>query len=254
MCQGKLKKHLLYRLFCKMNRIKQHFAVIVIAMMIWEAAGCPRYGYAADCIVIDAGHGGTDAGVCGTEGICEKNILMSLARSLEIELFQKGYGVKLTRTGDVSPDTYDRSGCPNRRRADIFVSLHVGGSFTHLPGAVTIFYFDRKTESVSEHAGFDNKSRDMMLWDDLWYPHQSESRRLAKMMQECLSGQIKSAEIRIRGAPILIAEGADMPAVLIEIGSVSNPAQRKALQSRQGLSDLAKGIGKGIEAFFLQKK
>ncbi|OQX06406.1 MAG: hypothetical protein BWK80_50790 [Desulfobacteraceae bacterium IS3] len=252
MCQEKLKKQLLYRFFCKMNRIKQHFAVIVIAMMIWEAAGCQRCGYAAAEIVIDAG--GTDTGACGSEGICEKNILLNLARRLESELFQKGYGVKLTRTGDVSPDIYDRSGCPNRRRADIFVSLHVGGSFTHLPGAVTIFYFDRKTESVSEHAGFDNKSREMMLWDDLWYPHQSESRRLAKMMQECLSGQIKSAEIRIRGAPILIAEGADMPAVLIEIGSVSNPAQRKALQSRQGLSDIAKGIGKGIEAFFLQKK
>lgn len=239
-----------------MNRIKQSSALIFIAVMLiyFEAAAQAPQKTMPECIVLDPGHGGQDTGVRAAGGISEKNILLNLARRLESELLKKGYAVKLTRTRDVSLEIPDRTAVADNWKADVFISLHIGGSFTHQPGPVTVFYFDRQAESIPEHAESDDENRSQILWDDIQYQHQSESRLLAKLMQKRLSGQIKFAEIRIRGAPILIAEGADMPALLIEIGSLHNPVQRKALQSRTGLSDLAKGIAKGVEDFLLQKK
>jgi N-acetylmuramoyl-L-alanine amidase len=253
MCQEKLKKHLLCRLFCKMNQIKPRPAVILIAVIFCylEAAAQHTEKSVTGSIVIDIGHGGQDTGVSLSGGIYEKNIALNLARRLEDELFQKEYKVKLTRTRDVGLEMADRTAVSNNRKADVFISLHIGGNFTHQPETVSIFYFDKKSESLSESA--DDKSRSQaLLWDEIQYQHQSESRGLAKLIQKSLQSRIKFAEIRVRGAPILIARGADMPAVLIEIGSLCHPEQKKALQSRQGLSDLAKGISSGIEAF-LQK-
>ncbi len=91
-------------------------------------------------VVIDPGHGGNDTGAEGPDGTQEKMVALNLARLIADQL-KTGCRVVLTRSDDYRLDISGRTAVANQSRADIFISLHTGGSFSRSISASTVYYY-----------------------------------------------------------------------------------------------------------------
>lgn len=212
-------------------------------------------------IVLDPGHGGYDKGARGAargvDGAFEKTITLSLARMIATELGSK-YRASITRTDDYLLGIPDRTAVANHMEADLFISIHVGGSFLHKATGITVYYFK---EMLGHDIIFNgarskiyNSGNDQTTWDDIQKRHITRSRALAKSVQTQINDRIKHMETRIEGAPLVVLSGADMPAILVEIGYISNPGEEKKLCDTRILSEFAKAISKAIDNFLSEKK
>lgn len=207
-------------------------------------------------VVLDPGHGGHDKGARGADGAFEKAITLNLAGIIATELGSK-YRASLTRADDYLLGIPDRTAVANHMGADLFVSIHVGGSFLHKASGITVYYFKEMSDTditfngaISETYSPDN---DPTTWDDIQKRHITRSRALAKLTQTHINDMIKHMETGIEGAPLVVLSGADMPAILIEIGYISNPGEEKKLCDTQILSEFAKAISKAIDIFLSEK-
>ena len=207
-------------------------------------------------IVLDPGHGGYDKGAQGPEGTFEKTVTMELARVLALEL-EKTYNVILTRTDDYWVDILTRTAMANHMNADMFISIHTGGSFLHQASGISLYYYEKlstpalmlETESMGESRSSNFKE----LWSNIQDRHQKNSKVLAEHILKNLKKKIgENAEYSadIQGAPLMVLEGADMPAILIEIGYITNPKEEKSLNDIVELTFLAQKIKKGIDEYF----
>jgi N-acetylmuramoyl-L-alanine amidase len=207
-------------------------------------------------IVIDPGHGGYDKGAKGPDGTFEKNVTMELARVLAAEL-EKTYKVILTRTDDYWIDILKRTAMANHLNADMFISIHTGGSFLHQASGISLYYYEKvstsalmlETESMEGTKSSNFKER----WSNVQGRHQKNSKIFAERILNSLKKKIgKTVEYNteIQGAPLMVLEGADTPAILIEIGYITNPKEEKSLNDINVLSDIAKKIKNGIDDFF----
>jgi N-acetylmuramoyl-L-alanine amidase len=105
------------------------------------------------------------------------------------------------------------------------------------------------TESLEEskNSNFDE------LWSNIQIRHQNDSKILAGLILKSLKekvGEKIEYSTDIIGAPLLVLEGADMPAILIEVGYITNPKEEKSLNDINVLTDIAEKIKKGIDDFF----
>jgi len=207
-------------------------------------------------IVIDPGHGGYDKGAKGPDGTFEKNVTMELARVLAAEL-EKTYKVIITRTDDYWIDILKRTAMANHLNADMFISIHTGGSFLHQASGISLYYYEKvstsalmlETESMEGTKISNFKER----WSNVQGRHQKNSKIFAERILNSLKKKIgKTVEYNteIQGAPLMVLEGADTPAILIEIGYITNPKEEKSLNDINVLSDIAEKIKNGIDDFF----
>jgi N-acetylmuramoyl-L-alanine amidase len=208
-------------------------------------------------IVIDPGHGGNDFGARGPDGTTEKAVTLNLARILTTEL-EGEYRVVMTRTDDYQVDLDKRTAAANHHKADLFISIHTGGSFVHSTTGILIFHYQDFTEKPQVRGrstsirGQDNDTP--ITWDRVQSRYLEKSQILARMINTRLSGLSVIEESRVQGAPLAVLQGADMPAVLIEIDFLTNPAAEKNFQDQHYLTDLAMALSRGIDEYFLQEK
>ncbi|MBW2605147.1 MAG: N-acetylmuramoyl-L-alanine amidase [Deltaproteobacteria bacterium] len=207
-------------------------------------------------IVIDPGHGGFDKGARGPDGTFEKTVTMELARVLAAEL-EKTYKVILTRTDDYRVDILTRTATANHLNAEMFISIHTGGSFLHQASGISLYYYEKiktsafvlETESMEES----KSSSFNELWSNIQGRHQKNNKVLAEGILNSFKdkmGEKVEYNAEIQGAPLMVLEGADMPAILIEIGYITNPTEEKSLNDINVLSDIAQKIKNGIDVFF----
>ena len=207
-------------------------------------------------IVLDPGHGGYDKGAEGSDGTFEKNVSMEFAQVLALEL-KKTYHVILTRKDDYWVDILTRTAKANHLNADMFISIHTGGSFLHQASGLLLYYYEKSSipalmpEMKSLEESKDSNFNE--LWSNIQIRHQHNSKLLAerilKDLKEKVDEQVEySADIQ--GVPLLVIEGADMPAILIEIGYITNPKDEKSLNDINVLTDIAEKIKKGIDNYF----
>jgi len=208
-------------------------------------------------VVLDPGHGGHDHGAQGPGGTLEKDIMLKLARMIAVE-FKYKYRVVLTRADDYRLNIPDRTAAANHSGADVFISLHTGGSFHHQAGGATVFYYQEREEQAlileKDSQEQSNPGTDSALWTTIQLKHRSTSKILAKSIYEHINGNVNLVATKIQSAPLMVLEGADMPAVLLEIGCLSNPVEEKKLKDAAMLSVLAKEICNGIEGFLLKSR
>lgn len=207
-------------------------------------------------VVIDPGHGGNDTGAKGPAGTNEKTVTLNLARAIADQL-ETGCRVVLTRSGDYRLDLSERTAAANQADADIFISLHTGGSFIGSMSGETVYFYQQflgsalTAESKTPQSLTDS---DLPVnWDQIQAKYRITSQKLATLIQSQLNGVDRPLDTKIQGAPLLVLEGADMPAVAIEIGNLSNPNEEKALGDTEFLTAIARAITRGIEAFLAQK-
>jgi N-acetylmuramoyl-L-alanine amidase len=208
-------------------------------------------------VVIDPGHGGTDAGAKGPNNTLEKTVTLNLAHILAQQLKAR-YRVVLTRNGDYGLDHSGRTAVANHAKADIFISLHTGSSFIHNIDGSTVFFYQPFLESAlrtETHASQPlQDSKPAVSWGMIQAKYRVTSEKLASQIQTRFSTLWQPQDVKIQGAPLLVLEGADMPAVVIEIGNLPNATAEKALGDAQFLSRIAEAIIGGIDAFFVEKE
>ena len=185
-------------------------------------------------IVLDPGHGGYDKGAQGAAGTFEKTITLTLAQLIVNEL-ENEFELILTRTDDYGLDITSRIDLTHHLKANLFISLHTGGSFLHQTSGIDIFYFEKMSKSASAYAEA---------------PRSSNSHFLAELIQKRFYDGKKKSKVQVKGAPLLILEGVDMPAILIEVGYLTHPTEEKTLADKEFLADLAKKISQGVIDFF----
>jgi len=194
-------------------------------------------------VVIDPGHGGHESGARGLSGTQEKDVTYALARRVESEL--KGrLKVQLTRTDDYGIDLIRRIDVANHLKADVFISIHAGGSYQHDARGMSVYYFRENRSDVPDRNPAENHD-----WDRLQLHHVNESRRLAESLKNRLQQVLPTTSCQVDAAPLLVLRGADMPAVLIEVGYLTNTEDEKRLNEEDNLASLGRAIAAGISEF-----
>ncbi len=214
-------------------------------------------------IVIDPGHGGKDTGAVAGTGLTERDLTMAVARSLATELRARGHAVRLTREDGEGRALTDRTAIANRLEAKIFVSLHANASpFSSVKGAETYYMSldDQATdEAAAATAKLENEAGtatdeqsdlDLILWDLAQTSALNDSAELAVAVQTRLNALLDLRDRGVKQAPFVVLTGATMPAILVEIGFLSNPTEASRLGSSEHQQALARAIASGIEAFF----
>ncbi len=227
------------------------FALLVMANTAEVMAKKTSYNN-KKIIILDPGHGGHDKGAQGMNGTYEKTLSLKLADIIAKELKYK-YRVFLTRTDDYRLDIPSRIDAANHLKADLFISIHFGGSFLHKASGICIYYYKEISgANILERATLKTiKSNNIQTqWHNIQNRHKITSHVLAESVKNCINEHIEFAKCKVQSAPVLVLSGADMPAILIEAGYISNPADEKELKDEKVLSNFAKSISKAIEDFF----
>ena len=228
------------------------------------------------CVCIDAGHGGRDPGSVGAKTY-EKHIVLPVALKLGklIETTYPDIKVVYIRDKDYIVELTDRSRIANKHKADLFISVHANSldvkakpSNKYVTGVETYVMGLNGTEhnlqvAMKENSaihyeedysvkydGFDpTRPESYILFNLLRNLYFDKSLMLASMIQEEL---VKSTQQKDRGVargPIWVLKDVSMPAVLVEIGYISNPQEERFMMSAAGQDKIARGIFKGFHAY-----
>jgi N-acetylmuramoyl-L-alanine amidase len=220
-----------------------------------------QLGLTVRTIMIDAGHGGKDPGAQGLNGLVEKNVNLRFAKILGKKLEDHGFQVLYTRTKDVFIPLEERTAMANAQKADLFVSLHCNAHGEAKSSGLEIYSLNlASTEDAVRVAARENavsaktiSDLQLILTDLMLNTKMKESRDLAKTVQDKSIGAVSGAwKTRDRGtheAPFYVLMGARMPAVLVEMGYITNPVDAKQLASDKYLEALAQGMVNGLVAY-----
>jgi N-acetylmuramoyl-L-alanine amidase len=207
-------------------------------------------------IVIDPGHGGDEIGARGVNGAMEKDITLDLARRLKASIEARlGIRVLLTRDDDRLVPLDDRASIANNNKADLFVSIHVNASPRRDARGAEVFYLSldglsAEAKKMAETPqgktlptlGGGSRDIELILWETAQARHLAESAVFAGFIEEELRKTIEMSLRPIQQASFRVLVGANMPAVLVEVGFVSNPDQEVQLVSDAYKSQVAQAL------------
>ena len=222
-----------------------------------------QLGLGVKTIVIDPGHGGKDPGTYVNGKIQEKDIVLSLSKILAKRIKERfDCDVFLTRDKDVFMTLEQRTAFAIAKKADLFISLHVNAYRTAgihgLETYILSLTDDERAKAVAatENATTEKAISDLQrtISDLLLNTKVVDSMRLAKEVQGGMVVEARkihkgTKDLGVKGAPFYVLMGADMPAILIETGFITNPSERERLLSNKYQEKLAQGIVSGIERY-----
>lgn len=219
-------------------------------------------------IVIDPGHGGLAAGASGPAGITEKEITLDIAARLRELIYRRlGLQVILTREADIDVPNEERTEKANYWKADLFISIHANSYRAgEIRGPETYFLSDRASDAIARAAadqenGGATETRtveqdpaadpalDFILWDLAQTGHLRASSMLAETIQTDLTRMWGLPDRGVKQAPFLVLKGATMPAVLVEVGYLSNPQDASALADPEFRQRIAESLYRSITGF-----
>ncbi len=212
-------------------------------------------------IAIDAGHGGEDNGVVGAGGAKEKDLTLAVARRVKTAIETRlGVRVLLTRDDDRNVPLDDRTATANHNKADLFISLHANASLRPGTSGAAIFVASfasdaddpAKTSLATERLPtFAGGTRDieLVLWDFAQTRFVDRSLALAKLIELQLRGHVPLAAHSIDRAPLRVLESANMPAVVIEMGYLSNAEQERHLTGNDFQTTLVHAVVEAVVRF-----
>ena len=220
-------------------------------------------------IVLDAGHGGHDSGAIGPTGLMEKDLVLDVTRRVAKLVDEKlGIKVRLTRDADHFVTLRDRTSYANRERADLFVSIHANAHRqSATDGVETYFLSSEATDSAARQtAAVENGVVQLeqqpgarpsghvdivkaILWDLAQSEFQAESSRLAEVVHDSMTQSLRISNRGVKQAGFYVLGGAAMPAILIEIGFVTNPREERRLKDSKYRDEIARAIFTGLTEY-----
>jgi N-acetylmuramoyl-L-alanine amidase len=219
-------------------------------------------------VVIDAGHGGHDPGARSRDGgLQEKDITLSIARSIRAALLESGrVRVALTRNRDEFLVLEERYGLARSLHADLFMSIHADAAQSEGATGATIYTLsevasDRETArlaarensaDVLDGVNLGNRSGDVLtILIDL---AQRESMRLstefARTLENAARSDIPFRSTAHRFAGFIVLKAPDMPSVLLETGFISTPQDAQRIASAAGQQAIARGVTRAVLTHF----
>lgn len=228
-------------------------------------------------VVIDAGHGGNDAGALGVK-TNEKSINLGvatrLARLISEHYYPEQVRVVMTRDADFFVTLNGRSQIANKAGAHLFISIHANSLDLKNPRRKTVrgasvytlglsrsdenFAVAKRENSVmmleedytTTYQGFDPESDESYIIFEMDRDiHMEQSIRAAQAIQNELIGTAGRADRGVRQAPFAVLRNAAMPAVLVELDFISNPDEERYMSSEAGQEQLAMAIFRGMDLY-----
>ena len=216
-------------------------------------------------IVLDAGHGGKDLGATGTATLQmpEKDITLDIVQKLKPMLEQDGFEVVVTREDDRFLPLRERAFVANTSTSDIFVSVHVNSIAKHTSshGIETYYLGPTNDPTLTRLAADENETSGYSLADmrkllDGIYAdvRRDESRRLASAVQAQLFTGLRRTDAGlenwgVKRAPFVVLVATEMPAILAEVGCLSNSREAAMLQKPEYREQIAQALFAGIHAY-----
>ncbi|WP_373492259.1 N-acetylmuramoyl-L-alanine amidase [Parasphingorhabdus sp.] len=222
-------------------------------------------------VVIDAGHGGHDPGAVSPHGNAyEKNITLAIARAIRDRLVAGGMvRVALTRDSDEYLVLEERYGIARRLNADLFISVHADAAGNEIASGATVYTLsevasDREAAKLAArenkaniingiNLGGANQDVSSILIDLTQRETMNISADFAKLLHREAGRQMTFRKIPHRYASFVVLKAPDTPSVLFEAGYLTNKDDVAFLNSRQGRTKVAAGVGSAIESHFARK-
>jgi N-acetylmuramoyl-L-alanine amidase len=222
--------------------------------------GAPAPAGAIRKIVIDAGHGGHDPGTSHF-GLKEKYMALDIAKRLRASLEQAGFTVVLTRETDQFIPLSRRPEIANRLHADLFVSVHINANKSSRINGIEVYY--PRSSVVSSNAqwpplisssevAIPSLTIKQVLWDLVLRRTRVQSRQLGHAVCRSMRDELEAPCRGTRGARFVVLREAWMPAVLVEVGYVSNREEARRLGNPDYRQAAAQSIARGIIAYVRQ--
>jgi len=218
--------------------------------------------------MLDPGHGGSDPGAQGINGLQEKAVVLAVSKRLAQKLRTRlGADVILTRTDDVFIPLPERTARANAAKADLFVSIHANASPNPETHGIETYYLnnteDRATIRLAKlENGIRAKQQLPQREDSLSYilsdliqtGKEEESIALARAIQVALVNQVRTTvplanDLGVKRGPFYVLVGAHMPCVLVELAFLTHTDEVRRLGSASYQETLAEGLFHGIADF-----
>ncbi|MBW1686196.1 MAG: N-acetylmuramoyl-L-alanine amidase [Deltaproteobacteria bacterium] len=212
-------------------------------------------------VVIDPGHGGRDPGAIGVGGLREKDLTLRLAKALGAQLEEKGFRVIYTRRDDRYISLEERSAIAESVEGDLFLSLHMNASRNRSAHGIETYYLDKNHE---RHA-LDLAARENgislpqvnILQQTLAMLHIEELSPYSQQLAQAVQGQVvrglprrqRPQDLGVKKGPFYVLFLANMPAILVEAGFISNRGEAKRLRDKKYLARFAAQMAIGVEHY-----
>lgn len=215
-------------------------------------------------VVIDAGHGGFDPGAIGRSGLREKDVNLDIAKRLAILLRQAGIEVEMTRTTDKFIPLPKRVSIANSSGADLFVSIHSNAARVRSLNGFEVYYVSNAVNDSKralsaarscilklDGASFAGSSQALKatLWDMIYTQARAESIELSRSICLSIDDDLDTRVLGIKGAGFQVLRGANIPAVLIETGFLSNSTEECRLKNSYYRQKVAEAVANGITSY-----
>lgn len=219
-------------------------------------------------VVLDPGHGGRHDGAISPDGVKEKDVALNVAKALRERLEADGdVRVILTREDDTDVALVDRTALANQARADLLVSIHCNSMPTQKArktvAGIETYFLSADASDAEAHALAARENADgaidhgpvaldpisLILQDLSRSQAHADASLLARHLHKSMIDALEAKDRGVRQAPFVVLLGAEMPAVLVEIGFISHPAEGKKLAEARHQQKVAASLHAGIREF-----
>ena len=235
---------------------------IALTLSCGAAFSQKKEAYRVRTVVIDPGHGGAKPGAIGSRSQ-EKDITLAVAKKFGTLIHDNYPDVKViyTRVSDVDISLGERARIANRNKADLFISIHANSHPTTAPTGVETFVMglsksasnlevakkenadilleaDYKTNK--DYAGFDpNSDESYIIFSLAQNAYLEKSLNFAQAIQTQYKNNLKTINRGVKQAELFVLYKTAMPAVLTEVGFISNPSEEAYMLSKEGQATIA---------------
>ena len=211
----------------------------VVAPKKISSASRGNYDVLNKVVYLDAGHGGYDPGA-SYFGISEKSLTLAIQSRVKAKLEAEGYQVVTTRTSDTYVDLADRSRAANASESDIFVSIHINASGSSAAQGIETYYYQPYAEYPSRiNATYHANPTRLSMSDTL-----------ANAIQSSLINATGAQNQGVKRQTFAVLRETTAPAVLLELGFLSNPQEAARLNTSAYQETLANAIVAGIKSYY----
>ena len=211
----------------------------VVAPKKIGSASRGNYDVLNKVVYLDAGHGGYDPGA-SYFGISEKSLTLAIQSRVKAKLESEGYQVVTTRISDTYVDLTDRSRAANASESDIFVSIHINASGSSAAQGIETYYYQPYAEYPSRiNATYHANPTRLSMSDTL-----------ANAIQSSLINATGAQNQGVKRQTFAVLRETTAPAVLLELGFLSNPQEAARLNTSAYQETLANAIVAGIKRYY----
>ncbi|HAG35141.1 MAG TPA: hypothetical protein DCL12_07320 [Cryomorphaceae bacterium] len=257
----------------------QRLAFVLIALMAIPQSGFQPAARMSDqvrTVVIDAGHGGKDPGNLGTRRYkkTEKDVSLSVALKVEQYIKQRFPDIKvvMTRRDDSYPTLHERTVIANRAQGDVFISIHCDaaenrsayGSSTYVMGkdhddenrvAMRENSVILQEDNQEVYEGFDpTKPESYIMLTMFQYAFIQQSVELAQTVQNAFRNDVGRKDRGVKQQPLYVTSRTAMPAILIELGFLTNSAEEDYLMTDDGQDQMAQAIARSFAQYKVRRE